>query len=1041
MKKIFVIVGIISYLATALFAQAQENYSVSQSKLIFHGKTVELSKKVNLAETKTEKKAQYKKDKLAPNNFFNRPERKLARPDLEHQGDDQLRKLGRSASSTAELEVMVNRDGLSNGSVFPLDPTGSIGLEYYVQAINATRIGVYRKTGDIVTSFSGNTLWSDINRTSAGDPIIMYDQELSRWIITEFTERGINSLLIAVSVTEDPLGEWYTYEFVAPNFPDYPKYGIWNDHFVITTNENGPGQLHNYFIDRHALMAGEDDVSFQRVTVNGVNPGFIESPILITVPVDWEGQLKPTDPRPMILRLNDSSWGQSGQDGINIYQYDVDFDVVANTEAEVTFIPTSPYDGYPCLGSQTFSCLPQRNGGLIAAIPETIMNTVQHRNFGTHESVVLAFITDVTNGNNLSGIRWMELRKDDADAPWYLYQEGTYSPDNLVHRFMPTIAIDRLGCISIAYSVTSDDDFVGLRLTGRCPEDPLGEMTVPEYTVVEGNTPIQSQQTNNAGQIIGIRYGDYAHLSVDPNDELTMWLTAEYAGGINRAVTRLVSYRLTRDSIDIAMNGLINIESGVGFTNSEILEASIVNNGKTPITSYEVGYLINGVEQEKTTINQTIASAEQLDISFSVPADLSERGVYEITTFVNYVSDFITTNDTSSTVINHYNDYDAITEILPMFSGCGVSRDYEIQITNQGALPITDGVIVMSFNGQIVDSILTFGPDIEFGESRDYRFSLEAEMEEENILEARFINLETQEEATPSNNIDRYQFPEDFLALEMLLTLVTDNSPNETTWEVTSQATGEVIASGGPYLEAEVLIEENFCVHPDSCYTFTMFDAGGDGLCCDNGSGIYNVGLVDAGVLFNGSIFFGSEDINNFCPSNTNCSLDADFNIGYESSSDLGSILITANSGVGPFTYSIDGGVTFQEENLFTDLEPGEYDVVVRAAVESCMYSEKVLVDVSTNVLSTIDDNIEVLVRPNPTDGFFNVEVSGYTGSENWFTFQIIDATGKLVQERKITKYNDLFTTQISLLAYPDGMYYFRLINSDINSLTKIIKQ
>jgi len=1037
------IVGIMSYLSTALFAQAQEKTSVTESKLIFHGKTGKISELVALPDSHPNKKVQRKKNKLAPNNFFNRPERKLARPDLEHQGADKLRKLGRSSSSTAELEVMVNRNGLSNGNVFPLDPTGSIGLEYYIQAINATRIGIFRKNGDIVTNFSGNTLWSDINRTSAGDPIVVYDQELSRWIITEFTDPDTESLLIAVSVTEDPFGEYYAYEFVAPNFPDYPKYGIWNDHFVVTTNEGGPGQLHNYFIDRHALMAGEDDVSFQRVSVDGVNPGFIESPILITVPVDWEGKLKPTDPRPMILRLNDSSWGQSGQDGINIYQYDVDFDVVANTQAEVTFIPTSPYDGYPCLGTQTFSCLPQRNGGLIAAIPETIMNTVQHRNFGTHESVVLAFITDVTNGNNLSGIRWMELRKDDADGPWYLYQEGTYSPDNLVHRFMPTIAIDRLGCISIAYSVTSDDDFVGLRLTGRCPEDPLGEMTVPEFTVVEGNTPIQSTQTNNSGQLIGIRYGDYAHLSVDPSDELTMWLTAEYAGGVNRAITRLVSYRLTRDSIDIAMNGLINIESGVGFTNSEILEASIVNNGKTPITSYEVGYLINGVEQEKTTINQTIASAEQLDISFSVPADLSERGAYEITTFVNYVSDLITTNDTTSSTIIHFNDHDAVTEILPMFSGCGVSRDYMIQITNQGALPITDGIIEMIFNGQVVDTIFTQSlvSEIEFLESRDFRFSLEAEMQEENILEARFINLETLEEATPSNNIDRYQFPGDFLALEMILTLVTDNSPNETTWEVTNQVTGDIIASGGPYLEAEVLIKEKFCVHPDSCYTFTMFDAGGDGLCCDNGSGIYNVGLFDGGVLFNGSIFFGSEDINNFCPGNPNCSLEADFNIGYETSSDLGSILITANSGVGPFSYSIDGGTTFQEESLFTDLAPGEYDVVVLAAEENCSYSEKVLVDLSTNISNALNDNIEVLVRPNPTDGFFNVEVRGYTGSENWFTFQIIDATGKMVQERKITKYNDLFTTQISLLAYPDGMYYFRLINSEINSLTKIIKQ
>ena len=1040
MRKFTLILGTICLSILHINAQQTEELSVTESKLIFHGKTGKISDAIELPSSDPSKKVQYKKDKLAPNNFFNKPERKLARPDLEHQGADQLRKLGRSNSSTAELEVFVNANALSNTSAFPLDPTGSIGLEYYLQAINATIIGVYKKDGNILGSFSGNTLWSDLNLTSRGDPIIMYDQELSRWIITEFTRPA--SLLIAVSVTTDPLGEYYAYEFVAPNFPDYPKYGIWNDHFVVTTNELGPGQLHNYFIDRHALMSGADEVNFQRAAVNGVEETEeieVESPILITVPVDWEGQLKPTDDRPMILRLNDSSWGQSDVDGINIYQYNVDFDNPSNTDFELTFIETSPYDGYPCWGSQTFSCLPQRDGDYVAAIPETIMNTVQYRNFGTHETVVLAFITDVTNGNNFSGIRWIELRKDSADDEWYLFQEGTYSPDDELHRFMPSIAIDRLGCISIAYSVTSENDYVGLRMTGRCADDPLGEMTVPEYSIVNGISALETEGNAQNGN----RYGDYSHLSVDPTDELTMWFTAEYAGSGGRSGTRIVSYRLTRDSIDIGMNGLTTLESGVGFTDSEIIEVSVSNHGKSEIPSYEIGYLINGVEQEKLLVEEPIASTEEAIKSFTVPADFTARGAYEITTFVNYISDFITTNDTTTTTIIHYEDYDAVVELAPMFSECGVTRAFEVKITNQGAIPITEGLIEVLYNGQIVDSIYTqmFTPEIPFLATRTFGYDFEQAIEDENILEVRFTNLESSFDANPNDNIDRYQFEKDFLSHQVILTIALDNSPNETTWEVMNQVTGEITASGGPYLFDGATIEEKFCLSPDSCYVFTMYDAGGDGICCDNGFGLYRVDLFEEGILFNGSINFASEDIHSFCPGNPECSLIAEFNLGYDNDTNLGSILITASNGIGPFAYSIDGGLSFQEENLFTNLPAGEYQIVVMDSENNCSYQDQLSLSLSTNVEDIDINDINILVKPNPTDGFFNVEMNGYKGEENWFNFQIIDSSGKLIQERKISKYNEVFTTQISLLGYPNGSYYFRVLSKDINKLTKIIKQ
>ena len=1031
MTKTILTLSLLALWVLPTFSQqslGEEVLTVTESKVVLLGKTKKLADLLELPVTSNLKKDKFKQNKKAPNNFFNRPARKLARPDLEHQGADRLRTTNRSNSSAAELEVLINKNGIANNSVFPLDPTGVVGKDYYLQAVNATRIGVFRKDGTFVESFSGNTLWSDLNLTSRGDPIIVYDQENSQWIITEFTNP--TSLLIAVSETSDPLGSYYTYEFIAPNFPDYPKYGIWNDHFVVTTNELGPSQLHQYFIDRHALMNGEEEVRMQRASLQGVGFFQLESPILITVPVNYEGNTLPSDDRPMILRLNDSSWGQSTVDGINTYHFDIDYDDVNNTTVETNFIQTSPYDGYICTESGPgFECLPQLNGEGIAAIPETIMNTVQYRNFGTHESVVLTFITDVTNGQNLSGIRWMELRKLPEEGQWFLYQEGTYSPDDTVHRFMPSIAIDRAGCITIAYSTTSHDEYVGLRLTGRCADDPLGEMTVPEFTIADG---IGTLETSG-------RYGDYSHLSVDPTDELTMWFTSEYAG-FGRGQTRIVAYRLTRDSIDLKMNGVANLESGVGFTSSEIIDVAVLNQGKTDITNYEVGYMLNGVLQEVLPVSASIASKDTVITSFTVPANLEARGDYDITTFVNYIDDPIRTNDTTTTTITHYADHDAVINILPTFSNCGISKVFEIEVINNGAIEIDRGTIYLNFNGEIIDS-LTWNTDLETLESRTIQYDLTHPILTENVLEATFVNLLTEEEFTPDNNTDSYSFGEDFLGVELELTVITDGSPQESTWEILDQETGEIILNGGPYLEELTNIKDTFCLDPNKCYVFTMFDAGGDGLCCDNGTGLYKLITIDEEVVFNGSPFFASENVHSFCPGDLDCSLIADYNIGYGSADMLGSILINPEGGIGPYTFSIDGGVTFQEQNLFEDLAPGEYNIVVLDSDGLCQFQDFVQIDETTSSQNILDNNLEISVRPNPTEGIFYIDIAGVDQNQQRLAFQILNSEGRIIQERRMAKYNDIFTTQISLLAYPDGVYYLRIMDGDSGQLTKIIKQ
>lgn len=79
---------------------------------------------------------------------------------------------------------------------------------------------------------------------------------------------------------------------------------------------------------------------------------------------------------------------------------------------------------------------------------------------------------------------------------------------------------------------------------------------------------------------------------------------------------------------------------------------------------------------------------------------------------------------------------------------------------------------------------------------------------------------------------------------QMKLELMQDKYGNQTTWDVTI-SDGSVIASGGPYsmlaggTSGTQLHIEYFTVPANECVKFTIYDAIGNGICCNNGDGYF----------------------------------------------------------------------------------------------------------------------------------------------------------------------------------------------------------
>lgn len=465
----------------------------------------------------------------------------------------------------ASFEGLSNQDNFNvlGGRVNPPDPVGDVGPNHYVEMINLT-FAVFDKSGNrLLGPLALGALWEGFPVTdctrNAGDPVVVYDQFADRWLLTQFTAAGpLYYNCVAISQTPDPTGAYYRYAFVTQAdthvagtyyFPDYPKYGVWKDSYILTTRDFGDGG--GYGISVYALEKNK--------MVNGLAKAravqyFLDSdvvPISLIgdglLPVDVDGKTKPkTDAPAVLVGTQDDTFTPYGatSDALNIFELDVQW----NSKPTSSFryaaqLPTAPFDSvFPCPGGGR-RCLPQPGAAVsqyldILSYRQRPTYRLAYRNFGTYESYVTNQSVEAAAG--VAGVRWYEIRR--ANGVYSIFQQGTHNPGDGVHRWMGSAAMDRNGNIALGYSVVNGFSvFPGIRYTGRLAGDPLGEMTLGEGTIVNG-TGIQRS--------IGNRWGDYSALTVDPVDDCTFWYVNEYytQAGQNLSVagwqTRIASFKL-----------------------------------------------------------------------------------------------------------------------------------------------------------------------------------------------------------------------------------------------------------------------------------------------------------------------------------------------------------------------------------------------------------------------------------------------------------------------------------------------------------------
>ena len=423
------------------------------------------------------------------------------------------------------MGLIQNWEGQYSYSI-PPDCNGTAGLDHYMQTVNV-KYTIYDKQGALLAGPTNlNTLFSGVpgSNVNDGDPIVLFDEQAQRFLVAEFSGVSTNPdyMMIAVSQTSDPTGNWDRWSFIMNGFPDYMKFGVWRDGYYMGTNTGSGDDI--YTFERDEMLAGGS--SPQMVQFN--NPYRPNSGFHCVLPLDNDGDFAPAGTPGGFITINDNSWG--GSDELWVYQLDVDWNNPnASTFARTQQISVQPFDSY--FGPTWDNIYQQGTSQRLDAINQILMHRAQYRNFNGSQHIVCNHTVDVDNTDH-AGIRWYELEYNGTQ--WEIRQFGTYAPDGH-SRWMGSIAMNANHDIALGYSVSSTSMHPSIRYTGQTAAENAnasGIMDVAEVSIMEGAV---SQSSYN-------RWGDYSNLAVDPVDEQSFWFTTEYLINSSQKGTRIANF-------------------------------------------------------------------------------------------------------------------------------------------------------------------------------------------------------------------------------------------------------------------------------------------------------------------------------------------------------------------------------------------------------------------------------------------------------------------------------------------------------------------
>lgn len=399
---------------------------------------------------------------------------------------------------------------------------------------------------------------------------------------------------------------------------------------------------------------------------------------------------------------------------------------------------------------------------------------------------------------------------------------------------------------------------------------------------------------------------------------------------------------------DLAFAEIVNPQSSSNLGSNELVTATIANTGLNPMSNFDISLLVDGQLMETMAITDTIHPFSQADYQFSVPQDFSTIGNYHITGILSDVNDEYANNDTLNLVLSKLHVLDGAVSTGAVVAACDDLVDVNAIVTNLGETTITNVEIQVVVNGFVTD-VVNATVNIPYQQQGSVTITIEDNLQPtENDITLNLLSVNNQIDGNSANNTASTSTSLDSGYDIITVVINPDNYPSETSWELYDNGTNQTIDSGP--VSGSSQFTKDFCVNYASCFTLFVYDSFGDGICCNYGIGNFQVLNSSGEAMASHNGQFGSEAQIMFCPDISACEITANINISHTTSASAndGAITMNTTSGVGPFQYSIDGGQTFSAYKTFTDLAPGDYDLVIQGANEFCTYQETVTIETCT---------------------------------------------------------------------------------------------
>jgi hypothetical protein len=426
---------------------------------------------------------------------------------------------------------------------------GAVGPTQYIIDVNGRIVTFSKTTGiaDGVMNTSTNNFYISFrNGSGTSDPRIRYDRITGRWFLIIINVSTPNRILIAVSNSGTiTAGTTWTFFFIPINstpptisntcLMDYPTLGIDVNALYIGGNNfcGRPTQTYN----------STDGYVVKKSSILGAGP------IVVTV---FRG-----------LVATPSSAGPYTPQGVDNFDtsategYFIGVDNLSYGTLQIRRVSTP--GGTPTISSNitltvnttafplSVNHLGNTGGtnGKLDAIDDRLFSAViRNGRLWTSHNIGVDNTGSASGTITRTGSRWYEIQNMTTTPS--LVESGTIfkstsnNTTDSINYWIPSVMISGQGHVAVSISAAGTFNRINSGTVGRLATDPLGTMGTP---VLYTSSTTAYNPPSDPGTRGARRWGDYSYVSLDPNDDMTMWGVHGFCDSTNSYGVRIGQFK------------------------------------------------------------------------------------------------------------------------------------------------------------------------------------------------------------------------------------------------------------------------------------------------------------------------------------------------------------------------------------------------------------------------------------------------------------------------------------------------------------------